>query len=196
MGMTRSEQMSRVKGQDTKPEIRLRSALWASGLRYRLNVRVPPARPDIVFPGSKVAVFIDGCFWHGCPAHYVTPRTRRAFWADKLAANVERDMRHTRQLEEKGWRVMRILECEVEDRLDELIAEVREFVLSGKRRQEPRWRIFRADPLDEAGDFERRYLVDIRQAYGARQVEGRRNSRSGPWVPGAVGQGVEGVADD
>ena len=67
MRLSRSEQMARICGAHTRPEVLLRAALWGHGLRYRLHAKTPVGRPDILFPGSKVAVFIDGCFWHGCP---------------------------------------------------------------------------------------------------------------------------------
>ncbi|HYO69174.1 MAG TPA: very short patch repair endonuclease, partial [Archangium sp.] len=87
MGLTRSEQMSRIRGKDTSPERLLRSALWRAGLRFRLQSRTPYGRPDVVFSKARVAVFIDGCFWHGCPDHYVRPRTRNDFWSSKLLEN-------------------------------------------------------------------------------------------------------------
>lgn len=87
------------RSQHTRPEVLLRQALWRAGLRYRLHTRTPVGRPDIVFPRQKVAIFIDGCFWHGCPEHYVRPRSRPEFWAAKLLTNFERDHRQTRELE-------------------------------------------------------------------------------------------------
>ena len=87
----RSERMSRVRGSDTKPEIIFRKALWREGLRYRLRYKLF-GRPDIVFPGPKVAVFIDGCFWHGCPEHYRPPKTRTEWWDNKIAGNKKRDL--------------------------------------------------------------------------------------------------------
>lgn len=102
----RSERMSRVKGGDTKPEVIFRKALWREGLRYRLRYNVF-GRPDIVFPGPKVAVFVDGCFWHGCPKHYRPPKTRTDWWENKISGNKKRDLKVTRQLEAEGWRVLR-----------------------------------------------------------------------------------------
>ena len=125
MVLTRSQQMARIRGKDTSPERVLRSALWAVGLRYRVHDTAPIGRPDILFPTSRVAVFIDGCFWHGCPHHYVRPRTREGFWSEKLRTNVERDRRQTLHLESGGWRVVRIWEHEVEQDLDLMVARVR-----------------------------------------------------------------------
>src|SRR3712207_3574763 len=117
--------MARVKGTNTSPERMLRSALWRDGLRYRLHHKVPAGRPDIAFPGLKVAVFVDGCFWHGCPAHYSRPRSREEFWARKLAANTERDSRLTRELESSGWIVVRVWEHEILSDLEEVVRIVR-----------------------------------------------------------------------
>jgi len=178
--MSRSEQMARIKGRNTTPERRLRAVLWASGMRYRLRARTPVGRPDIVFPGARVAVFIDGCFWHGCPLHYVTPRTRRQFWAEKLAANVERDRRLTLKLEEQGWRVVRVWEHEVEDDVEEVAARIEAIVRGTGVPSGVGWRIWKAEPIDERGDTERRHLVGLRNDSLQRVVEGPRNSRSGP----------------
>jgi DNA mismatch endonuclease, patch repair protein len=105
--------MSRIRGKHTTPEKLLRSALWAAGMRYRLHGRTPFGRPDIVFPRWKLAIFVDGCFWHGCPNHYVRPRSREEFWIRKLRQNIERDQRQTSALESAGWRVLRVWEHEV-----------------------------------------------------------------------------------
>ena len=77
----RSRCMSAIRGRDTKPEILLRKALWYKGYRYRLKNRLP-GKPDIAFPTERLAVFVDGCFWHGCPEHYKKPSTHAAFWRD------------------------------------------------------------------------------------------------------------------
>ena len=102
--------MQRIRGADTSPELALRSALHAVGLRYRLNLRICDVRPDLVFTRPRVAVFIDGCLWHGCPLHYTAPRTRTSYWQEKLARNVERDIRQTVALRLAGWRVVRLWE--------------------------------------------------------------------------------------
>nr|VFK21856.1 MAG: T/G mismatch-specific endonuclease [Candidatus Kentron sp. LPFa]VFK35239.1 MAG: T/G mismatch-specific endonuclease [Candidatus Kentron sp. LPFa] len=99
--------MSRVRGRNTKPEILLGKALWARGARYRLQVKLP-GRPDLVFPGKRLAVFVDGCFWHGCPIHGEIPATNREFWEKKLGDNLARDRRIDAELSGMGWRVVRI----------------------------------------------------------------------------------------
>lgn len=101
---------------NTKPEIRLRSALHRCGLRFRkdLLLRVADIRvhPDVVFTRWKVAVFVDGCFWHGCPEHQHVPKRNQEYWVPKLAANVERDRRVDHALSEAGWLVVRVWEHE------------------------------------------------------------------------------------
>ena len=94
--------MARVRARDTKPEALLKRLLRARGLRYRLHLRVDGCQPDLVFKGARLAVFVDGCFWNACPDYYVPPRTRDRFWREKLLTNVERDVRQTRELEERG----------------------------------------------------------------------------------------------
>jgi DNA mismatch endonuclease (patch repair protein) len=106
--------MQSNRSRDTQPELALRQLLHARGLRYRVDVR-PVAglrrRADIVFTKKKVAVFIDGCFWHGCPVHgSSTFKSNAAFWEAKIARNRERDAETTRELAAQGWRVMRFWE--------------------------------------------------------------------------------------
>jgi DNA mismatch endonuclease (patch repair protein) len=108
----RSYCMSRIKGRDTGPEVRLRKELWRRGLRYRLKSRLL-GRPDIVVPRAKVAVFVDGCFWHGCPVHGVAPKNNAAFWAAKIGRNKARDESVSRKLAAAGWMVLRFWEHEI-----------------------------------------------------------------------------------
>ena len=119
----RSLCMSRIRGKNTKPEIALRTALWSLGLRYRLHYPVP-GRPDVVFPGQRVAVFVDGCFWHGCPEHSVKPKTNSAFWEDKLKKNGERDRKNEFELSELGWKFVRFWEHDVGRRPKDCAAAV------------------------------------------------------------------------
>jgi DNA mismatch endonuclease (patch repair protein) len=110
-GVRRSMQSNRPS--DTLPEVRVRSALHREGLRFRKNVRPVPAlrcTADVVFPRARVAVFIDGCFWHSCPIHRSMPRTNGEWWRAKLDATKERDRANTRELENAGWSVLRVWE--------------------------------------------------------------------------------------
>lgn len=110
-----SARFARTRGRDTKPELLVRRAMHALGYRYRVNYQpVPRLRrtADIAFIRSRVAIFIDGCFWHGCPQHYVEPKTRTEFWSDKIAGNTARDLETTRLLEAAGWKVLRFWEHE------------------------------------------------------------------------------------
>jgi DNA mismatch endonuclease (patch repair protein) len=103
--------MARVRQRGTDVEIELRRALHALGLRYRLHVplsRSPRRVADIVFIGARVAVFVDGCFWHGCPLHATWPKKNAEFWRAKIEANRARDADTTRRLRELGWEVIRV----------------------------------------------------------------------------------------
>lgn len=104
--------MSRIRSKDTKPEMLIRRGLHARGLRYRLNDRTLPGRPDLVFPKYHTAVFIHGCFWHahGCALSKL-PATRQDFWRTKLTANAVRDCKSVDALKAVGWRVLVIWEC-------------------------------------------------------------------------------------
>ncbi|MDP1929761.1 MAG: very short patch repair endonuclease [Thiobacillus sp.] len=110
----RSKLMSRIQGKNTSPEISLRRAAWKLGLRYRLHRRIGKTRPDLVFTGAKVAIFVDGCFWHCCPLHCVMPKNNREFWQKKLGRNVQRDAEATQVLTAAGWCVLRFWEHEIE----------------------------------------------------------------------------------
>ena len=107
--------MARVRARDTRPEMTLRRALWAHGLRYRLHTSDLPGRPDIVFRPRRVAVFVHGCFWHrhDCSAGVREPRSNQAFWRGKFQANVARDKRAHAALAHAGWAIVVVWECEL-----------------------------------------------------------------------------------
>ncbi|MFE4538054.1 very short patch repair endonuclease [Streptomyces scopuliridis] len=110
-----SARMSRQPSRDTAPELAVRKLLYASGHRYRLNVRVPdmPRRTiDVAFTRPKIAVFIDGCFWHGCPQHGTHPKSNVNWWREKLSRNMARDRETTEHLTDAGWIVLRFWEHE------------------------------------------------------------------------------------
>jgi DNA mismatch endonuclease, patch repair protein len=113
----RSRNMAAIRGKDTKPEVRVRSALHALGYRFRLHRKDLPGKPDIVLPKHRVAIFVHGCFWHSHNCRYgsVVPATRAEFWSDKRAGTVARDEVKARTLMELGWRVFTIWECETKD---------------------------------------------------------------------------------
>src|SRR5688572_19352664 len=124
--------MRRQRRRDTTLELSIRRRLHALGYRFRVDYR-PEApircRGDLVFTRAKVVVFVDGCFWHGCPDHGTTPRNNAAWWTEKLAANIARDLRNTEALVSLGWTVVRIWEHEHVDlavlRVQEAIAAAR-----------------------------------------------------------------------
>ncbi|MDC2958535.1 very short patch repair endonuclease [Streptomyces gilvifuscus] len=125
------------RSRDTKPEIRLRHAVHRLGLRYRLHRQVAPrCTADFVLPRHRIAVFVDGCFWHGCPTHGVSafrgPNAER--WAEKIAANKARDQRNTAAAEAAGWLVVRVWECEVRTAPDR--AALRILQLSDRARED------------------------------------------------------------
>ena len=110
-----SSRMRTVKQKDNPVELALRSLLHSRGLRFRAHYKVAPqirARPDIAFVASRVAVFVDGCFWHRCPKHGTLPKSNDAWWLAKLNANVDRDRNADGQLRRIGWRVIRVWEHE------------------------------------------------------------------------------------
>lgn len=117
----RSWNMSRIKGKNTKPEILVRSILHKAGYRFRLHRKDLPGKPDIVLPKFNAVIFIHGCFWHrhkGCK-NAVLPKTRIDFWKEKLNGNVERDKNVRHQLENRGWKVIVIWECEISSMTNE-----------------------------------------------------------------------------
>ena len=133
--------MSNVHSSSTKPELKLRKALWKEGFRYRINDKRLPGSPDIVFPKYRSVVFIHGCFWHGhkdCP-RYVVPKTNTEFWVNKVARNQKRDEEKWRQLEAKGWSVIIVWECELEKKnLDSTISRVKDEIEENGREHQRR----------------------------------------------------------
>ena len=128
----RSIRMSRIHSASTKPEIKLRRALWRIGFRYKVNDKKLPGKPDIVLPKYHTVVFVHGCFWHGhkgCPTSHI-PETNTEFWKAKITRNQERDQEVWRQLEAKGWSVIIVWECQLNKAAqDETIGRVRSEIL-------------------------------------------------------------------
>ncbi|MGX7873209.1 very short patch repair endonuclease [Mesorhizobium sp. ORM6] len=129
MDTARSAQMSRIRAADTKPEMRVRRALHAAGLRYRLHAKDLPGKPDLVFRSRKVALFVHGCFWHQHPDPNCKlsrmPKSKLDFWRPKLEGNRLRDERNRSALEIKGWTVVEVWECETKpDHLQRLVVRL------------------------------------------------------------------------
>ena len=109
--------MAGIRGKDTKPEMIIRRGLHRLGLRFLIHDKRLPGKPDLVFPKWRAAVFVNGCFWHGHDCRlFKLPSTRTEFWRDKIAANKKRDAIALRKLDDTGWRVLSIWECELKGR--------------------------------------------------------------------------------
>ncbi|MER7827554.1 very short patch repair endonuclease [Streptomyces sp. NPDC096097] len=129
-----SARMSRQARRNTTPELAVRRLLHAAGLRYRLQVKVPgmPRRTiDIAFPGAKVAVFLDGCFWHGCPEHATQPKSNAQWWREKLDKNMARDRETSELLAAAGWTVLRFWEHETPESVAARVIDVRHGTTNG-----------------------------------------------------------------
>jgi DNA mismatch endonuclease, patch repair protein len=150
--------MENQRRRDTGPELALRRELWQRGLRYRVDVSPLPAlrrrRADLVFFGARVAVFVDGCFWHGCPAHGTLPKSNRSWWRAKIAANARRDQDTDRLLEDGGWLSIRVWEHESPTRVS---GKIERLVRRRAARREVRSRQVR--PLGP--DAERTFAVNL-----------------------------------
>jgi DNA mismatch endonuclease (patch repair protein) len=109
----RSKTMSAIRAKDTKPEISLRKALWSMGVRNYRKYPKLPGKPDLIFPKHKIVVFVDGCFWHGCPKHFRTPKSNKNYWDQKIVRNTERDREVSAKLKEMGYKVIRVWEHDV-----------------------------------------------------------------------------------
>jgi DNA mismatch endonuclease, patch repair protein len=127
----RSEIMRRVKSKDTSLERKVRSALHKRGLRYRLYYDLP-GKPDIVFVRARVVVFIDSCFWHGCPKHLRMPQSNREYWEKKIGGNIARDNQNNEQYEQSGWFLIRIWEHELKEDFAGSISRI-EILVQSKR---------------------------------------------------------------
>ncbi len=115
---TRSYNMSQIKGKNTKPEELVRKYLFSQGFRYRKNDKRLPGSPDIVLPKYKTVIFVNGCFWHGHKGckHFVWPKSNEEFWKNKIETNIARDKNKTKTLEELGWNVLTVWECELKNK--------------------------------------------------------------------------------
>jgi DNA mismatch endonuclease (patch repair protein) len=135
---TRSKMMSGIKGKNTRPEMIIRKRLHALGYRFRIHRRDLPGSPDVVLPMYKAVILVNGCYWHGHNCRlFKWPRTRCAFWRQKILGNIDRDERNLVQLDKLGWRICVVWECEVrgvaEKRLDSVISSVVVWLSSDKK---------------------------------------------------------------
>lgn len=128
----RSYNMSRIRGKDTKPEMIVRKFLHSKGFRYQLHDKKLPGKPDLVLRKYKTLIFVHGCFWHGHEGcrYFVVPKTRTEFWVNKIKTNQRNDCRNYQLLEEMGWSVVTIWECDlkkdkVDSTLDGLIMQLK-----------------------------------------------------------------------
>lgn len=127
----RSRNMRAVKNKDTDLELILRKELWRTGLRYRVHYKML-GHPDIVFPGLKVVVFCDGCFWHGCPKCKEIPDQNQSFWLAKIQKNKQRDAFVTQELTKQGWLVLRYWGCEIKNDLKKVVEDIKYHILQKK----------------------------------------------------------------
>ena len=126
----RSRCMAAIRGKDTKPEILVRKFLFNKGLRYRLNNRKLPGSPDIVLKKYKTVIFVDGCFWHGHDCRNTRPAENKEYWQKKCERNMKHDKDVTAMFEARGWKVLRIWECELKKRNETILVEKIQSILS------------------------------------------------------------------
>lgn len=121
----RSVLMSKIRSKNTLLEIRFRQGLWASGIRgWRLHSKKLPGKPDLFFSKKKIAIFIDGCFWHGCPKCYRKPKSNLDYWNPKIRRNKTNDRINSRKLIKAGWHVVRVWEHDVNENLELAISKI------------------------------------------------------------------------
>lgn len=125
-----SKVMSSIRAKNTKPELNLRRALFANGLAgYRLHWKKVPGHPDIAYPGKKLAIFVNGCYWHRCPyCNPPFPKTHKRFWKQKFKKNTERDIRKRTDLENNGWKVVTIWECQIKNNLQNCVDIIKNLI--------------------------------------------------------------------
>lgn len=128
----RSWNMAKIRGKDTKIEVIVRKYLFAKGFRFRKNDKRYPGKPDVILPKYKVAIFVNGCFWHmhDCKEGHL-PKSNTEFWRQKLERNVINDEKHTRQLSDMGWRVITLWECELEKDFERVMENTVKIISEG-----------------------------------------------------------------
>jgi DNA mismatch endonuclease (patch repair protein) len=178
--LTRSEQMSRIRSRGTRPEKLLAELLAPLPQPKQPQYLTPKGRADLAFPDRKVAVFVDGCQWHGCPEHYVRPRSNSSFWAEKLATNVKRDRRQTISLGKLGWRVVRVLEHEIFERPDLVLTRVQAALTARHFAPGTLWRVIavtECKPVSGHPNEERRMISISRYASAKIELRSRRTAK-------------------
>lgn len=121
---SRSNNMRAIRSKDTKIEIKVRQALWQKGYRFRKNDRTLYGSPDISIKKYKLVVFLDSCFWHGCPIHFKLPKINSEFWNKKIRRNTERDAEITHHYVEEGWTILRFWEHEIKDNINDVVESI------------------------------------------------------------------------
>ncbi len=130
----RSLRMSLIKSKNTRPEIKLRQHIWGKGIGgYRVNSKIT-GKPDLYFPSKKIAIFIDGCFWHMCPKCYREPKSNKQYWINKIKKNVERDKKINKQLKKQGITVLRIWEHEVKKDIEKCSTKIYNLLNNSKQK--------------------------------------------------------------
>lgn len=126
----RHKNMSNIKGKNTKPEMLVRSQVYRMGYRYRLHQKDLPGKPDLVFASRRKVIFVHGCFWHMHDCRYgaVKPATNASFWETKRMSNVVRDKKNLTALEEDGWKILIIWECQISSGIELLTKTITEFL--------------------------------------------------------------------
>lgn len=125
------------RGRDTKPELKVRRALFDAGIRgYRVDWKVGRGRLDIAFVGRRIAIFVQGCFWHSCPHCQISrPKTNSDYWERKFIRNKERDERKIRELEAAGWKVLELWECQIKADVESCVAKIQEALQASTARR-------------------------------------------------------------
>lgn len=155
--------MSRIRSTNTKPEIKLRKALFEKGYRYRVNVKTLPGKPDIVLPKYRTIIFVNGCFWHGHDGcnHYTVPETNTEFWVEKVRRNKERDAFNVQRLESLSWGVITIWECELKSKVSQdTVAKVEAELAANKAK----WEAYQAKRRSDR-EFTKAELIRKRQIW-------------------------------
>jgi len=117
--------MSRIRSKNTSPELKIRKALWADGIRYRIHDKTVLGTPDISIKTKKIAVFIDGCFWHGCPSCYIKPKSNKLYWRKKLSYNKNRRKIVKDKLKADGWKIMEFWECNIRNKPERIVSKIK-----------------------------------------------------------------------